>query len=185
VRLLSFDTGAENLGWSVLRRDAGLELNLYDNPYINAGVLKWPRQGRPQQEYRMEMTASCRTRIIDLIEHFEPDKIVTEIVPSQGSEGFLKSGQSYMANVVATVIHCAALELGVSAHQVSARTWASKIALRKTKSAKITKVQHRNGVLYHLPFLKQELGPGAFKLWDLWDAIGIGLFELGYRTPQP
>lgn len=177
TRLLNFDPGGEKLGWSVL--DSGPR-------YVDGGVFRWPRNGRPYQEYRMRLTLACRSKVIELIKRYGPDRVVIEIVPAIGSEGFMKSGQGYIANVVATTIHNVAIELHVPVFQVSARSWESRIARRTSKSEKVTKPKIRNGVLEHLPELQdklgREVGPGVLKEWDRWDALGIGLFALGHET---
>jgi hypothetical protein len=75
-----------------------------------------------------------------------------------------------------------ALDSDIPVEQVSARSWESKIAKRKTKKEKVTKPKIRNGVLVHLPGLKQELAK-YLNEWDRWDAIAIGLHNLGCITP--
>lgn len=171
VRRLTIDPGGEKLGWAILEPGP---------KYIGSGVLRWPRKERKYQEYRMDLTRASRQAIQELCELYDPEEIVTEIVPSVGSMGFMTSGQGYIANVVATTAHNVSFELGIPVKQVSARSWESRIALRG-RSKKITKAQIRNGVLSHLPELKVTL-KDHLNEWDRWDALGLGLFCLGYKT---
>lgn len=173
MRTLNFDPGGEKLGWAVVDQGPA---------HVQSGVLRFPRSGQPYQEYRVKLTSAVRESVRRLLYAYRPDRVVTEIVPPQGSAGFLMSGQSYIANVVATTIHNMCFELDVEFVQVSARSWQSRIALRKSKSDKITKPQIRNGVLTHFPGLKKQMSPAQIKEWDRWDAIGIGLFSLGHVT---
>lgn len=173
MRTLNFDPGGERLGWAVI--DQGPR-------YIQSGVLRFPRSKRPYQEYRVSLTSAVREAAKRLIYAYQPDRVVVEIVPPQGSAGFLMSGQSYIANVVATTIHNICLEEKVEFVQISARSWQSRIALRKSRSDKITKPQIRNGVLTHFPDLRTQMTPAQLKEWDRWDAIGIGIFSLGHVT---
>lgn len=173
MRTLSFDPGGEKLGWACL--DSGPR-------YVASGVSRWPRAGQQYQPYRMYLTAQVRSTILFLLDDYEPEKIVTEIVPAIGSVGFMSSGQGYIANVVATTIHNVAMADGVPIEQISARSWEKEIALRPGgKSKKITKAQIRNGVLEHLPDLRKELSEHLME-WDRWDALGMGLVVLGCVT---
>jgi Holliday junction resolvasome RuvABC endonuclease subunit len=171
MRILSIDPGGERCGWAVL--DPG-------PTYVASGVLSWPRNGQVYQSYRMDLTNYARDAFLDLVEIYEPEKVVVEIVPAVGSVGFMSSGQGYIANVVATTMHNIAHQVEVPVEQVSARAWESKIA-KRGKSKKITKAQIRNGVLVHLPKLKQKLA-AHLNEWDRWDSVAIGLFALGYVT---
>jgi hypothetical protein len=130
----------------------------------------------------MWLTQKVRMLVRYSIVTYAPEKIITEVVPAIGSQGFMASGQGYIANVVATTIHNVALDSDIPVEQVSARSWESKIAKRKTKKEKVTKPKIRNGVLVHLPGLKQELAK-YLNEWDRWDAIAIGLHNLGCITP--
>ena len=172
MRILSIDPGGEKMGWAVL--DPG-------PTYVGSGVLRWPREGQPYQPYRMYLTKQVRFEVALLIGLFEPEKIVCEIVPAIGGEGFMKSGQGYIANVVATTVHNVAMGCHIPVEQVGARSWEAKIAKRKIKSEKISKAKIRNGVLVHLPELKEDLSK-YLNEWDRWDALGIGLFTLGFVT---
>lgn len=173
MRTLNFDPGGEKLGWAVL--DPGPS-------YVASGVCRWPRAGRPYQPYRMSLTEQVRDEVWRLYMAWLPERVITEVVPAIGSQGFMASGQGYIANVVATTIHNMAMEIGIPIEQVSARSWEAKIAKRKTKKEKVTKPKIRNGVLVHLPGLKQELAE-YLNEWDRWDAIAIGLHNLGCVTP--
>jgi hypothetical protein len=172
MRVLGIDPGGEKYGWGVT--ESGPR-------YIDSGWVLHPRRKRDYQPYRMELTRLVRREAHDVIDSFAPDRIVVEVVPPFGSEGYMRGGQGYIANIVATTWHNVAMELGFPVEQVSARTWSSRMALRQSKSERVTKPKIRNGVLYHLPELRKKLAT-HLKEWDRWDAIGMTLFHLGYRT---
>lgn len=174
MRVLTFDPG-KKCGWAVL------ESSLDGPKHMASGTLHFPREGKETyQDYRLRLTLAIQKNTRRLCQLYAPDRVIVEIVPAQGSYGFMTSGQSYIANVTATTIHGVAMDRLIPLEQVSARSWQSRIA-KRGKSKKITKPQIRNGVLVFLPDLRKDLAE-YLMAWDRWDAIGIALFSLGYQT---
>ena len=174
IRVLAFDPG-KRCGWAALESSP-------DGPlHLGSGVLHIERkENEKYQPYRMRLTQVVAFSTRTLCVTINPQKIITEIIPAQGSIGFMTSGQSYIANVTATTIHNVAYERDIPIEQVSARSWQKQIA-RRGKSKGITKPQIRNGVLEHIPHLRKELSE-SLQNWDQWDALGIALFSLGFKT---
>jgi hypothetical protein len=79
-----------------------------------------------------------------------------------------------------TTVHAIAIAYGIPVEQVSARTVQAKMALRKP-NVKVTKPQVRNGVLTHLPEMKERLMKNV-KVFEESDALAIGLWYLGVQT---
>lgn len=169
MRVLSFDPGAERCGWACLDHLT----------YLGSGILTCHRSSQQTfQEYRLRLTNLTRISVLALINQYDPDKIVNEVVPAVGGGNFINP-QSYLANVVTTTIHTAAIELNVPVEQISARSVQSRIAIRG-KGKKITKIQVRNGVISLLPEFRSYL----MKVKpDETDAIAIGLVSQGYTVP--
>lgn len=161
------DPGAERCGWAIL--DSGPKL-------IDCGVAKWPRDGQDFQKYRLVLEHSAYWHWDNLLSANNIYGIVNETVPAVG---FNVSTQAYLANCVASTLHCAAYGRGLTVAQVSARTVQTRIAKRK-ETNNITKAQVRNGVIELMPEVGIKLTKHLME-WDRWDAIAIGLCYLGYR----
>ena len=162
------DSGAEKAGWAVLE----------DGPlYIDSGVERFHRwKDLPFQEYRLELEDFWVIRTEQLIDKYEPELIVTEIVPSRGAA---ISDQLYLANTQATVVHAIAMSRRILTGQVSAIKPQKYVT--KSKAKRITKTQVRNGVLETFPQLKDQLKfDWKQKVYERSDALAIGLFVLDY-----
>lgn len=168
TQLLAVDPGAERCGWAIL--EPGPKL-------VDSGVAKWPRsKDEDFQKYRMRLEHAAYHHWADLIRDQYIDTVVNETIPAVG---FNVSTQSYLANCVATTLHCAAFGWGCNLSQISARSVQTRIAVRKD-TKKITKAQVRNGVIEIIPGVGKELTHHLME-WDRWDAIAIGLCYLGYK----
>jgi Holliday junction resolvasome RuvABC endonuclease subunit len=174
MNVLGVDSGATRAGWAVLESEKG------GNPtHVASGVVHFPRLPKQKfQEYRMALTEYWVEAGFDLMEEYEPDVLVSEIVPSRGPEIM---DQLYLANVQITVLHAIAMSYGVKVVQVSARSVQSKLALRK-KDVKVTKPQVRNGVLLQFPELEARLKSKGKQIFEESDAIAIGLYYFGCFT---
>jgi Holliday junction resolvasome RuvABC endonuclease subunit len=173
MRVLAFDSGAENLGWASVGREGS-------SPYYHlSGVLHLHKNesGLTFQNYRLELTRELNNSIPALIELTDPEQIVTEIIPPVG---FNNPVQSYLANVAATVIHVVALDYGLPIYQIGATTVHKRIAIG-VKGRKVTKVQVRNGVFRLLPELEDRKKEWT-KRFDEPDAIAIALSHLGFQN---
>lgn len=167
-RILSIDPGATRAGWAIL--DTG-------PVYVASGMIPFPRGKMAFQEYRIALARFWVEQSRDLIAGWQPDHVVTEIVPSRG---FNIPEQGYLANVMATTLHAISYEYGREISQVMARTVQSEIAIRG-RSKKITKQQVRNGVVTLLPQLKPRVSDWV-KIFEESDAIAIGLWFLGHSN---
>lgn len=178
--VLSFDSGAERMGWAIVGRNG-------QNPvYYHSGILELPGKGKTYQEYRIrlvEEVSHSSGLLVDLLLATDPDGyVVNEIVPAVGGPGFMASGQSYLANTAVTVAQTVAILRGVRVEQIAANTMQSRIAIyRNGKKIKDKKRPVRNGVIQLLPELEARKSDWT-KHFDEPDAIGVGLAELGFSN---
>jgi hypothetical protein len=172
--ILAMDPGATRAGWAILG-----DCPPAPPTYIASGVEHCPRLSKkhPFQKYRMELTDYWVGKAHELIEEYNPSLLISETVPSRGA-GIPE--QLYVANVMITTVHAIAIAYGIPVEQVSARTVQAKMALRKP-NVKVTKPQVRNGVLTHLPEIKERLMKDV-KVFEESDALAIGLWYLGVQT---
>lgn len=169
---LSFDSGAERMGWASLREHQG-------RPYYHAsGILALPHDTGKFQAYRLELINELIVSVPALIDLCEPDEIVTETVPAVGSFG---GTQMYLANVACTVVQTIALQRNLPVYQIAARTVQSNIAIGRRPGKKVSKVMVRNGVIELLPELVQYKKKWV-KVFDEPDAIAGGLAHLGFKV---
>lgn len=169
MRVLALDPGAKRAGWAVIET----------GPIYISSSCEWLERNlnpeEPFQKYRMRLCKHWTDRTEWLISTFKPDLVVTETVPSQGANNM---SQMYLANVMATTVHSVCFKMGIPVIQVSARTVASRVAIRG-KGKKISKANTRNGVLSLLPELKPRLSEWV-KVFEEPDALAIGLHALGH-----
>jgi Holliday junction resolvasome RuvABC endonuclease subunit len=169
--VLAFDPGATRCGWAFVTTRGGAPL------YGGSGILGIPKVGRDFQSYRLAMERYFIAAIDLILDTYEPERVVNEIVPPIGSGNFV-GPQSYLVNIVATVIHNCAFRRGIEVKQISAGSVQKSIAIRG-RSKKITKVQVRNGVIAQFPDLKASIMKMRA---DETDAIAIGLAALGFTN---
>lgn len=167
-QLLAIDPGAEKCGWAIL--EPGPKL-------IDSGVQKWPRgSNEAYQAYRLRVEHDALWFFDAILASQHIGRVVNEIVPPAG---FNNSSQSYLANCVASALHCAGFSRGCSVSQISARTVQSRVAKKKSGNH-ITKAQVRNGVIEIMPEVGKALTQHLME-WDRWDAIALGLTSLGHK----
>jgi Holliday junction resolvasome RuvABC endonuclease subunit len=170
MKVLSFDSGAERMGWAAVGKENG-------KPYYHiSGVLELKRgPTEPFQHYRMRLTQEVAASTVVLIDLLQPDEIASEIIPAVG---FNNSTQSYLANVAITTVHVIAITRGLPIYQIGANTVKKEIAVGGK-----TKVRVRNGVIQLLPELAERKSSWV-KIFDEPDAIAIGLTHLGFKNPS-
>lgn len=168
MRILSIDPGATRAGWAILETGP---------VYVDSGVIPYPRNGLPFQEYRLNLAKYWVGIAQDLIGGWSPDVLVSETVPSRGMN---IPEQGYLANVQITTVHAIAYMSGIKVVQVSANSVKSKIAVRG-RGKKITKPQVRNGVISLLPELKPRISDWV-KIFEEPDALAVGLYFLGHTN---
>lgn len=177
MRVLSFDGGAERMGWAMVSRVAVVngEPALY---YHMSGLLSLSKGATEKyQDYRLRLITEVATSVPALIEMWDPDIIVTETLPPTG---FGSPFQSYLTNVSLSVVQTLAFQAEIPIEQISARTVQSRIAIRGS-GKKITKPQVRNGVIRVFPELEERRSEWT-KVFDEPDAIAIGAVYLGARN---
>lgn len=175
MSVLSFDGGAERMGWSILDRNGSKPV------YIDSGLVELPRNNIAFQEYRLQLINTLvylLNRPMSVLEtEWQPvSEVVTETVPALGSFGGV---QMYLVNVAVTTVQAMAFDRGIPVSQIGATTVHTAMAGKKKKNKKTTKVQVRNGVLKLLPELEYRK-PDWTKKFDEPDAIAIGLTSLGF-----
>lgn len=172
---MSFDPGAERMGFGVLVRDGDKAPQ-----YIASGNLGLTRAGNkkePYQEYRLRLISMWVEEAEELLDRYQPDVVVSEIVPVVGGGNFVVATQSQLAATAITTVQAIAVRKGYEIKQVGATT--VKAAIGGSKKA--TKVAVRNGVIKLIPRLEVEKKRWT-KTFDESDAIAVGLTHLGYKN---
>lgn len=177
-RLLAFDPGAERCGWCALERESKRAKS--KPPWANGlGYFGVPRQVNGSktdyQPYRLSLLDLWIEQTPILIERYEPDEIVSEIIPPVGGGNFVVATQSQLALCAITAIQVCAKQLGVPVLQLGATTVKTYIGGNK----KATKVAVRNGVFKVIPDLEDHKKEWT-KMFDVSDAVAIGLTHWGY-----
>lgn len=178
IKALSFDSGAERMGWASIWA-ADRENGQPPFPVYHAsGILALPQRDLKFQDYRLELIAELCESIPFLLEFAQPDVVTTETVPAVGSFG---GTQMYLANVACTTVQVIAHQHGLPVKQIGATTVHKHMAPNRNKGQKATKVMVRNGVISLLP----ELAPRKkewVKVFDETDAIANGLTYHGFEA---
>lgn len=181
-RLLALDPGAERMGWCVIERDGKrfknkppekLGLGYFGVPRVRNGSSK----KTDFQPYRLSLLDFWNEQTPILLERYEPDAIVSEIIPPVGGGNFVVATQSHLALCAITCVQTVTKQHGIPVHQIGATTVKTKIGGGK----KATKVAVRNGVFKQMPELeihKKEW----IKMFDVSDAVAIGLAHWGYTN---
>lgn len=127
------------------------------------------------QPYRLSLLDLWIKQTPTLIERYEPDEIVAEIVPPVGSGNFVVATQSQLALCAITTIQVIAKQHDIPLAQIGATTVKTRIGGHK----KATKVAVRNGVFKLIPELEDRRKEWT-KMFDISDAVAIGLTHWGY-----
>lgn len=181
-RLLAFDPGAERMGWCALERESDTE-RLKNKPPLKLGlghfgIAREVNGSKTDfQPYRLSLLDFWIKQTPILIERYEPDEIVSEIVPPVGGGNFVVATQSHLALCAITCVQAVAKQHGVPIHQIGATTVKTHIG----GSKKSTKVAVRNGVFKVMPDL-EEFKKEWVSMFDVSDAVAIGLAWWGYRN---
>lgn len=173
--VLSFDPGAERMGYAVLEQGKNKDIKRLG--YGQLGVQRQRNKQNKQEayhEYRMKVIDFWLEEAPILINSFKPDIIVNEIVPVVGGGNFVVATQSQLASTAITVVQTVAKQIGVPIEQIGATTVKAKIGGGK----KATKVAVRNGVFKIMPELEVHKKEWT-KVFDISDAFAIGLTHLG------
>lgn len=183
-KVMALDPGAERQGWIIL--DDGTEREKIKPPIHHAlGYFGVPRNlkgskdkkdNTPYQEYRLSLIDLWNEQTPILLERYEPDEVVNEIVPPSGGSG-PTSIQLQLALTAITVVQSIARQFGIPVYQIGATAAKTRIGRGK----KATKVEVRNGVFEIMPDLV-EFKKEWTKVFEVSDAAAIGLTHLGYKN---
>lgn len=174
MRVLSYDTGAERMGWSVLEGDGATAPT-----YIDSGIAKFPRHKKDFQPYKLDLIQHWTYLAPYHINTYKPDAIACEILPAVGGGNFVAATQSELAKAATVTVMAMAFERDIPVYQVAAVTVKKRIGGKQGA----TKTQVRNGVIDFLPVLEPRKfeWTDAKKTMDEPDAIAVGLVQLGYQ----
>lgn len=128
------------------------------------------------QDHKLQVVQKHTDDAAYVVGSFEPDVVVSEIIPAVGGGNFAVATQNQLALVALTCWHTVATIYEIEIHQVAANTVKTKIG----GSGKASKVKVRNGVLTLLPTLyprKQEWT----KIFDESDGLAVPLAWAGYE----
>lgn len=179
-RLLSFDPGAERMGWCALERDKESGKNKPPE-YLGLGHFGLQRKVNgssvPYHEYRLKLIDFWISKTPELLNSYRPDAIVSEIVPVVGGGNFVAATQSQLAATAITVVQIVAKQCEIPVVQIGATTVKKRIGGK----GKATKVAVRNGVINIMPEL-EDFRKEWTKMFDVSDAVAVGLAFWGYKS---
>lgn len=159
MKIFSLDPGAERLGWAVITDDPS---------YVASGIIATPRlPGEDYQPYRIRLIERVQGLALSLLNQYNPDLLVAEILPARGMNNM---SQAYLALSAVTAFQTMAACLFLPSYQRSAITVKKDV----TGNSKATKVGVRNGVISMLPELASRKSQWV-KIFDELDAIAVGL----------
>jgi Holliday junction resolvasome RuvABC endonuclease subunit len=170
ARFLSYDSGAERMGWSVLEGDGQTA-----PVYLDSGIVRLPIGKMKYQEYKLHVIEQWTHIAPAQFARYAPDAIACEIIPAVG---FNNSTQAELAKAAIVTVMAMAFDRYIPVYQISAVTVKKHIG----GHGKATKVQVRDGVIELLPELagRRYEWQDSKKTMDEPDALGIGLAKLGY-----
>jgi Holliday junction resolvasome RuvABC endonuclease subunit len=160
--VLALDSGALRCGIAVLS---------YENDkltYLHSEIFGVERGEQRYQDYRLSLIAAFADKAAFLVELYQPDVVVAEIIPVAGMSR--ASAQRQLAATASTAFLTVATARGFKCEQIAATT--VKKAL--TGSGRATKTVVRNGVIASIPSLKKVLMDNK-SISDEADALAIGL----------
>jgi Holliday junction resolvasome RuvABC endonuclease subunit len=170
-RVLSFDTGAKRMGWSVLDKGP---------LWVASGIMGLEKsEGQTFQEYRLDLIRYWVNETPTLLETYKPTSVANETIPLIG--GGSAAMQSVLAASAITTVQTICFIYGVPVEQIAAVTVKARIGRVKTA----TKPKVRDGVISLLPELASRKSDWTkADTFDEPDAIGVGLVALGYRAAK-
>lgn len=180
--LLSFDSGAERMGWACLEDDGKKK----GAKWHGSGISTVKRRvngskAEPFQKYRLRLIDFWIVEAERLLKSYKPDEVVSEIIPAVGGGNFVVATQSQLAAAAITVVQTVVRQHDLPLGQVAGISVKAKIGGKKTA----TKVGVRNGVIELIPRLADRKPEWTVpQAMDEPDAIGVGLTYLGYAVKR-
>jgi Holliday junction resolvasome RuvABC endonuclease subunit len=170
------------MGWGCIDVDTpGVEDE--ENPrYVDSGIFGISRaDDESWQDYKLKLTEFHTERAVYLVTIYEPDALVSEIIPAIGGHNFKAATQEQLAQAAISGVHAVAFICGVPVYQIAANTVKKRIG----GAGGATKVKVRNGVMTLLPVLQPRKKEWV-KIFDEPDGIAVGLAWSGYEvSPLP
>jgi Holliday junction resolvasome RuvABC endonuclease subunit len=170
-RVLSFDTGAKRMGWSVLDRGPS---------WVDSGIMGLTKlDSQSFQEYRLALIDYWVVETPKLLDTYKPSFVANETIPLIG--GGSAAMQSVLAASAVTTVQTICKIYGIPVEQIAAVTVKARIGRVKTA----TKPKVRDGVISLLPELAGRKSDWTkADTFDEPDAIGVALVALGYRAAK-
>lgn len=179
-RVLALDSGAERMGWCVLERNDP-KSSVFAKGLGYFGIPREPNKssGKTEfQKYKLELLDFWKDKTPELLNSYEPDEVVAEIIPAVGGGNFVAATQSHLALCAITTVQVVVKQAGIPVAQLGATTVKKAIG----GNGEATKVQVRDGVFLQLPELSDRKKEWT-KVFDISDACAIGLTHWGYTNP--
>lgn len=180
MKVLGLDPGAARGGYACVAQPEEGE----NKPPISlgSGYFCVPRgsngsKQEPYQQYKLGVIRAWVPWAHYLLDEFEPDVVVSEIVPVVGGGNFVVATQSQLAAAQINTVHAVAYDRGYTIKQVGATSVKAKIGGAKNAS----KVKVRNGVIEIIPDLAERKKDWV-KVFEEPDSLAIALTELGYSV---
>lgn len=171
MKLLAIDPGGKRQGWALLSEGSKKAGKIQ---YLTSGILGLERDIN-YQSYRLRLIEYWVTQTKRLIYDYDPDVVVSEIVPPRGGSIPAVINRQLALSVI-TTMQAIAYDFGLEIYQLGATTVKKAIGGEGMAS----KVKVRNGVLSRLPELEHRRPEwtGKEAVFDEVDAIAIGLTYL-------
>jgi Holliday junction resolvasome RuvABC endonuclease subunit len=146
--------------------------------YVDSGIFGIERgKDESWQDYKLKLTKFHTSYAVDVISLYQPDVVVSEIIPAIGGHNFKAATQEQLAQAAISGVHAVAFMFDIPVYQVAANTVKKKIG----GAGKATKVKVRNGVMELLPVLTPRKSQWT-KVFDEPDGIAVGLAWMGYES---
>jgi Holliday junction resolvasome RuvABC endonuclease subunit len=165
------------MGWGVI--DVVAE-GVDPAKYVGSGIFGINRDQKNEswQDYKLKLIKFHADNAIYLLNSYEPDVVVGEIIPAIGGHNFKSATQEQLAQAAVDSFYAIAHALEIPVYQVAANTVKKNIG----GGGKASKVKVRNGVMQLLPVLADRKKQWT-KIFDEPDGIAVGLCYAGYKVP--
>lgn len=178
MKLLSFDPGAERMGYACLEGDGTLTAKSWGYGYLGVERASNGSKKEEYQKYRLRLIKFWAEEADYLFTTFKPDEMVNELIPPVGGAAFASNGlQAQLAMAALSVLQGAAYRHDVPVTQIAAQTVKKAVG----GSYKATKVKVRNGVFLLMPQLAFHRKEWT-RMFDISDAFAVGLTHMGYQS---
>lgn len=163
-------------GWAVVSKEDGKNKPPYWHASGYSGVVRLSKgkKAEPYQQWKLRIIDCWADEAVRLLNTYQPDVVVSEIVPVVGGGNFVAATQSQLAAAAITTVQAIAVDRGYKIVQIGATTIKKRVGGSKTA----TKVGVRNGVMKLIPYLADRKKMWT-KIFEEPDAIATALTYLG------